>query len=209
MAEILRSPSFGQAAVRLPGPSEVDRTTSDVIAAAYEQGRADGWRDGERAGRAAATDFAGAVEHALAGYAQACAATRAELSDHLVELAEALVEGVLGHRPDTATLGMLDRLRGALEMIEDGPLTVVVHPSTLEMMQPALAMRAGGHPLECRDDARLAPGEVVVEGPWAFAELTWPRLLDAARLALRELRDTGDSLDSGAEPLAVTPGGAE
>ena len=104
---------------------------------------------------------------------------------------------------------MLDRLRGALEMIEDGPLTVVVHPSTLEMMQPALAMRAGGHPLECRGDARLAPGEVVVEGPWAFAELTWPRLLDAARLALRELRDTGDSLDSGAEPLAVTPGGAE
>jgi len=111
MAEVLRSPSFGQAAVRLPGPSEVDRTTSDVIAAAYEQGRADGWRDGHRDGRAAATDFAGAVDQALAGYAEMCAATRVELADHLVELAEALVEGVLGHRPDTATQGMLDRLR--------------------------------------------------------------------------------------------------
>jgi hypothetical protein len=195
VAEVLRASSIDIAPVRLPGPTELDRSTAELLALSYEEGRASGWREGHRAGRDEAADFAaqvgGALERALDRYGSVCADTRHQLADHLVELAEALVEGVLGHLPDTATAGMLDRLRAALTVIDDGPLTVHVHPSTLELMQPALTMRAGGHPLTCRPDGALAPGEMVVEGPWAFAELTWPRLLDAARSTLRELQDAG------------------
>ena len=202
MAEILRAPAFGPAAVRLPGPGEVDCTTADVIAAAFQEGHAAGWREGHRDGRAEAADFAreisGAVDRALAGYAHACVDTRAELSSHLVKLAGALVEGVLGRRPDAAIEGMLGRLHAALELIEDSPLTVVVHPSALELIRPALALRSGA-PIECRADARLATGELVIEGPWAFAELTWPRLLEAAGTALCELQDAdADSSADGA-----------
>jgi hypothetical protein len=193
VAEILRAASIGLAPVRLPGPTDIDHSTAELAAQSYQEGHAAGWREGHRDGRAEAADFAadinGALDRAVARYREVCADTRSQLADHLVELAEALVEGVLGHLPDTATQGMLDRLRATLGVIEDGPLTVTVHPSALELMQPALALRAGGHPIECQADARLAPGEMVVEGPWAFAELTWPRLLDAARTALRELQD--------------------
>jgi hypothetical protein len=42
-------------------------------------------------------------------------------------------------------------------------------------------------PIEARADARLRPGEARIEGPWASAELTWPKLVAAAREALAEL----------------------
>ncbi len=211
MAEVLRAPLFGPS-VRLPGPTDLDPGTADVVATAWHEGHTAGWREGHRDGRAEAADFAnqvgGAVERALAGYADTCAQARMQLADHLVELAEALVEGVLGHLPDTATQGILGRLHHALELIEDGPLTVLVHPSSLELMQPALALRPGGHTLTLRADERLAPGELVIEGPWAYAEMTWPRLVEAARTALSELRDADhdEPLDHTASP--ELPGGA-
>ena len=213
MAEVLRAPRFDLAPVRLPGPGETDQGTADVIAAAWQEGHIAGWREGHRDGRAEAADFSagmlGAVERALAGYAHTCADTRAQLADHLIELAQALVEGVLGHLPDMATQGMLGRLHQALELIEDGPLTVAVHPSTLALIEPALALRPGGQPLQSRADPRLAPGEIVIEGPWAFAELTWPRLVDAARTALGELEDAGAGAGEALAPPPVPlPGGA-
>lgn len=211
MAEILRAPRFGQA-VRLPGPTDLDPGTADVIAAAWQEGHTAGWREGHRDGRGEAADFAAgvlaAVDHGVAGYAAACAEARTQLADHLVELAEALVEGVLGHLPDTATQGMLGRLHHALELIEDGPLTAVVHPSTLELMQPALDLKPGGHPMQLRPDPRLAPGELVIEGPWAFAELTWPRLVEAARTALTEIRDADQDRAFDHDERAELPGGA-
>ena len=211
VAEVLRAPLFDRAPVRLPGPGEMDQGTADVIAAAFAEGHAAGWREGHRDGRAEAADFAGgmlgAVERSLVGYAQACADTRAQLADHLVELAQALVEGVLGHLPDTATHGMLGRLHRALELLDDGPLTAVVHPSTLELMEPALALRPGGEPLQCRADPRLSPGEIVIEGTWAFAELTWPRLVEAARTALTELEDAGGRGGQQDEDPALPAGG--
>lgn len=211
MAEILRAPRFGQA-VRLPGPTDLDPGTADVIAAAWQEGHTAGWREGHRDGRGEAADFAAgvraAVDHGVAAYAAACAEARTQLADHLVELAEALVEGVLGHLPDTATQGMLGRLHHALELIEDGPLTAVVHPSTLELMQPALDLKPGGEPMQLRPDPRLAPGELVIEGPWAFAELTWPRLVEAARTALTEIRDADQDRAFAHDERAELPGGA-
>jgi hypothetical protein len=211
VAEILRAPRFGQA-VRLPGPTDVDPGTADVIAAAWQEGHTAGWREGHRDGRGEAADFAAgvraAVDQGVAGYAAACAEARTQLADHLVELAEALVEGVLGHLPDTATQGMLGRLHHALELIEDGPLTAVVHPSTLELMQPALDLKPGGQPMQLRPDPRLAPGELVIEGPWAFAELTWPRLVEAARTALTEIRDADQDRAFEHDERAELPGGA-
>lgn len=212
MAEILRAPLFDRAPVRLPGPTDMDPGTADVVATAWQEGHTAGWREGHRDGRAEAADFAdrigAAVDRALAGYAAACAEARAQLADHVVDLAEALVEGVLGHLPDTATQGILNRLHHALELIEDGPLTAVVHPSSLELMQPALDLRAGGHPIALRADDRLAPGEMVVEGPWATAELTWPRLVEAARTALTELRDAEHDATFEHDGQPGLPGGA-
>jgi len=211
VAEVLRAPLFDRAPVRLPGPGEIDQGTADVMAAAWQEGHAAGWREGHRDGRAEAADFAGsmlaAVEQAVAGYAATCTETRGQLADHLVDLAQALVEGVLGHLPDTATQGMLGRLHQALELLDDGPLVAVVHPSTLELMEPALQLKPGGQPLTCRPDPRLAPGEIVIEGPWAFAELTWPRLVDAARTALSELQDDADDALARAADAAALPGG--
>lgn len=212
MAEILRAPLFDVAPVRLPGPGGMDPGTADVIATAWQEGHTTGWREGHRDGRAEAADFAdrigAAVDRAVAGYAAASADARAQLADHVVDLAEALVEGVLGHLPDTATQGIFNRLHHALELIEDGPLTAVVHPSSMELMQPALDLRPGGQPLTLRADDRLAPGEMVIEGPWASAEMTWPRLVEAARTALTELRDASDDLTFEHDDRPGLPGGA-
>lgn len=196
MAEILRAPTLDRSPVRLPGPDDIAPETVAVMNEAWQQGYDAGWQQGRLAGRAELGDFVvdlnAAVDRAIAGYAATCTATRNELSTHLLDLAQALVEGVLGHLPDTATQGVLGRLEAALELIEDGPLTVLVHPSTMDMLDPVLELRAGGQPLQRRADDRLAPGELVIEGPWAFAELTWPRLLDAARTALTELQDASN-----------------
>lgn len=196
MAEILRAPTLDRSPVRLPGPDDIAPETVAVMNEAWQQGYDAGWQQGRLAGRAELGDFVvdlnAAVDRAIAGYAATCAATRKELSTHLLDLAQALVEGVLGHLPDTATQNVLGRLEAALELIEDGPLTVLVHPSTLDLLDPVLELRAGGQPLQRRADDRLAPGELVIEGPWAFAELTWPRLLDAARTALTELQDASN-----------------
>lgn len=212
MAEILRAPLFGLSPVRLPGPTELDADTAEVAANAWEEGHTAGWREGHRDGRAEAADFAAqissAVDRAIVGYAATCVEVRQQLADHLVELAEALVEGVLGHLPDTATQGVLGRLHHALEIIEDGPLTVLVHPSSMELMQPALDLRPGGQALTLRADDRLAPGELVIEGPWAYADLTWPRLVEAARTALTELGDGDGDVSVGHEATLPLPGGA-
>lgn len=208
MAEVLRAPLFDIAPVRLRGPTEMGVDAAAALDSSWQDGHLAGWHEGRAAGRAEVAEFAAqmaaAVDRAVIGYAATCAQTRAELGTSLVDLAQALVEGVLGHLPDTATKGVLERLQAALELIEDGPLTVLVHPSTMELLEPVLEMRAGGHPVQPRADARLAPGELVIEGPWVFAELTWPRLLDAARTTLTEMRDADqdESFADGTEPGA-------
>jgi len=41
-------------------------------------------------------------------------------------------------------------------------------------------------------DSSLAWGEARVDGEWAIAELTWPRLMEAARAAVLELESAGE-----------------
>jgi hypothetical protein len=40
-------------------------------------------------------------------------------------------------------------------------------------------------------DSNLAWGEARIDGEWGRAELTWPRLIEAARIAVLELESEG------------------
>jgi flagellar biosynthesis/type III secretory pathway protein FliH len=191
VAEVLRAPSFAPTPVRLPGPGERDPDLSHAFESSWREGHDAGWRDGFAAGRAelsgVAANLAATVESMADAYRRTCAQAKAALAGSLVDLAEELVTGVLGHRPDAATAGLVERLGNALALIDDGPLTIVVHPSTLEVIVPVLDASVATMPIEARADARLRPGEARIEGPWASAELTWPKLVAAAREALAEL----------------------
>jgi Flagellar assembly protein FliH len=193
MSEVLRGPDVAVAPIRLPGPGGRDANDAAALDDAWRAGYDAGQLEGRHAGRRDVGEFASTMaarfDDALARYEQTCAGVRAELAGQVTDLAAALVEAVLGHAPDAAVSGMIDRLYTSLQYIDDAPLALAVHPDTIEMISPALAARAGGPTIELHADDRLALGELVIEGPWAYAELTWPRLIAAAREALAELDD--------------------
>ena len=193
MSEVLRGPSVALDAIRIPGPGGRDVNDAAALDDAWRAGYEAGQLEGRHAGRSDVGEFAATIaarfDDALSRYEHTCASVRSDLAGQVTDLAAALVEAVLGHAPDAAIAGMIDRLDASLQYIDDAPLALAVHPDTIEMIAPALAGRAGGPTIELHADDRLALGELVIEGPWAYAELTWPRLIAAAREALAELDD--------------------
>jgi len=212
VAEVLRGPAFASTPVRLPGPGERDPELTNSLETSWREGHDSGWREGFAAGRAdlngVAANLANTVEAMADAYRRTCAQAKAALAASLIEIAEDLVIGVLGHRPDAATAGLVERLGNALALIDDGPLTIVVHPSTLEVITPVLDSSVSTMPIEARADERLRPGEARIEGPWASAELTWPKLVEAARQALAELAiDRADAAMAVAQHSGWAAGG--
>lgn len=146
----------------------------EAAARAYERGR----RDGEATARAGLEASTGRVEAAFARVCEELAALRRERAGADVELAAAISEVLLDREPHDGGRALLARLREALAELDGGPLSVRVHPDDAEVVRAALAVDGS---VEVEAVEHLRPGEAVVDGRFASAELTRAAALDAVR----------------------------
>jgi flagellar assembly protein FliH len=190
LPELLRLPvADGVHTLVAPAPV-LDATTAAVVDRAVAAARAEAFREGEAAGRAAAVDAADraatAVVGALDGLHQEAVAQREEACRAVLELAVDLAGDVLGRTPPDDALAVLDRVRAVVAMLDDDPLEVRLHPEDHAALLAAEA--AVGGRLRLVADPQVVPGDARVTGTWGGAELTRRALLAAAADARAEGR---------------------
>jgi flagellar assembly protein FliH len=106
-----------------------------------------------------------AAASALAAAAARCEETtralHADLTDRAVDLALEIAAAILGREVELAVDPAADALRRALVPVAlDVPLVVRLHPDDLAALDPTVL---GGRPATVVPDARVAPGDAVVE----------------------------------------------
>jgi flagellar biosynthesis/type III secretory pathway protein FliH len=205
MAQVLQATALQPAPVRVPAPGDLDPLLTDAMHAAYEQGHVAGFERGRTVGRAelevVADQLATRVTAAVAAFPAACVQARHALRYDLGEVAEVLLAGVLRHEVDLAGRGLIERLTAAIEHLDDAPLTISVHPDARDEIASLVALVGVGAPIgDVVADSNLAWGEARVEGEWATAELTWHRLMEAARAAVLELESAGEPVEGHVGP---------
>ena len=185
MPELLRAEIVGEARLGAPEPA-LDPATAAVVeqqaAAAYARGRA----EGERAGRAAASEEAKRAADAVAGCVEALydetLAQREAATAATLELARQLALEVLARTPPDDAFVVLERVREAAAALDDVPLEVRLHPADHATLQ---GVSADGR-LQFVADAAIAAGEARLSGAWGGAEITRAGLLDAVIAACEE-----------------------
>lgn len=180
MSRLLHAPAVGDAARRLDAPAPVlDQATRDLLARAEADAFARGRAEGEHAATQAATAAAERTAQALAGavatvddHLRADATGRA---DEVVTLARRLAEAVLGHELTEGGTALLDRVRAAVDALDHGPFTVHVAAGDHDLLAAHRHALPSDAVIEV--DARLAPGEARISGPWSGADLTLDAVL--------------------------------
>jgi flagellar biosynthesis/type III secretory pathway protein FliH len=119
----------------------------------------------------------------------------------LLELAAAIARAVTGGEPSAGGQQLLQDVAVALDALDDAPLAVVVNPRDVRVLADGLTGRPG---ISVVEDATLEPGEALVRGPWAVAELTrdarWSAVAEALGLGGRPLRVLGAPPAGGVRP---------
>jgi flagellar biosynthesis/type III secretory pathway protein FliH len=119
----------------------------------------------------------------------------------LLELAAAIARVVTGGEPSAGGQQLLQDVAAALDALDDAPLAVVVNPRDVQVLAGGLTGRPG---ISVVEDATLEPGEALVRGPWAVAELTrdarWSAVAEALGLGELPLRVLGAPLPGGVPP---------
>ena len=187
LSSVLRQPvvALERQAVAVPDPTDID----PVVRAHVEQATADayevGFREGMAAGRreayAEADQLAVTIREAARDAAVRLAEARAARAGEVAELALAIAEQVIGHEPHDGGLVLVERLRAALEDLDDEPLRILVHPEDVAPVERGIV---GARNVRVEADATLAPGEARVEGPWSRAELTFAGAMEIIREVL-------------------------
>ena len=180
MPEVLRIPVAEAVHTLAPPRAVLDAPTAALVDQAVAAARAEAYREGEAAGRAAAT---ASIEQAVARVVEVVAALHAEVVGQRdtaatvdLQLAAALATEVLDATPPAAALEVLDRVRQAAAILDDDPLEIRLHPETHAVLDGSCE---GGR-LRLVADPTLAPGDARVVGAWGGAELTRVALLEAA-----------------------------
>lgn len=187
LSRVLRQPALGpeRLTVAVPDPIAIDPVVRERVeqatADAYERGHAEGLAVGRAQAHGEVEFIADAIRGAAEDAAGRLAAARAERAGEIVELALEIARTVLGREPDDGGQVLLERVRAALEQLDDEPLRVMVSPSMAEVLAGGLDAMRG---VEVVADDSLQPGEARVQGPWARADLTFAGAMELVREAL-------------------------
>ena len=188
MAEVLQV-DVDAGASRTLGVDELalDPATTRIVERAVAEAHERGRRDGEQQGRAAVSEqlaqLGSTVQSVVEAVRAELAAQRQEATRASLELARAAASAVLDATPPDDALALLERVRAAIELLDDDPLRVRLHPEDHAVVTEAADGLDG---VELVADQRVQRGEATVTGPSAGAELTRDALLTAALEALGE-----------------------
>lgn len=186
MPEVLRVAIDDGAPRVLVGPSAVlDPATAAVLDRALAEATAAAYREGEAAGRLAAVEDARAaaarLHEALAGILAELDERRREATRASLELARLAACAVLDRTPPDDACAVLERVRAALDVLDEEPVQALVHPTDA----PGLAAGADRR-IEVVADPTVAPGDVRLRGRTCGAELTRAAMVEAALEVLGE-----------------------
>ncbi|MEA2590798.1 MAG: hypothetical protein QOD62_629 [Actinomycetota bacterium] len=194
----MREPAF-TAAPRLVAfgpdlglPEAVQALISTAAREAFDRGRREGIEAGTSAAARQAAALARPVAEAIEGGIEQLRSLRDAGHAELLELAAAIARAVTGGELNAGGPQLLQDVAAALDALDDAPLVVVVHPRDLQLLVVGLTGRPG---ISVVEDATLEPGEALVRGPWAVAELTrdalWSAVAESLGLGERPIRVLG------------------
>lgn len=177
MTRVLRAAGLA-APISVPGPA----AWGPVAVAAHDQGYAQGLIDGRAQGRHDLAHLGDELRLAVTTCLATIDDARRVLLGRVMDVAELMITTVLRHQPDTATAGLVVRVREALDGLDPGPIEVTVHPDLESSVSELLARDP--LPVTITTDPGLALGEFRVATEWASADATWTHYLAAAREAV-------------------------
>ena len=177
MTRVLRAAGLA-APISVPGPG----AWGPVAVAAHDQGYAQGLIDGRAKGRHDLDHLHDELRDAVRACLAAVDDARRALLGRVMDIAELMVVTVLRHQPDTTTAGLLGRVREALDGLDPGKATLIVHPDLAPSVRKLLSGDADA--LEVAADAALERGEFRITTEWASADATWQHYVEAAREAI-------------------------
>jgi len=181
MTRVLRAAGMA-APISVPGPTAWGPIAVAAHDQGYDQGYAQGLLDGRAQGRRDLSHLGDELRLAVTTCLTAIEEARRALLTRVMDVAELLVTTVLRHQPDTATAGLLVRVREALDGLDPGPTDLAVHPDLVASVTDLVAEQ--GLPVTVGTDASLALGEFRITAEWASAEATWQHYVEAAREAV-------------------------
>jgi flagellar biosynthesis/type III secretory pathway protein FliH len=168
------------APISVPGPL----AWGPVAVAAHDQGYAQGLIEGRQQGRRDLAHLVGELREAVDTCAADIHRARLALLGRVMDVAELLVTTVLRHQPDTATAGLLVRVREALDSVDPGAVQLAVHPELVASVVEVVQTGALPVAVVVSGDMSLEHGEFRLRTEWASADATWEHYLDAAREAV-------------------------
>jgi flagellar assembly protein FliH len=187
LPEVLQLSVADDAVRTLPAPGVVlDARSADAVEraveAALDDARAQAFREGEAAGRAATVEAAERGAAALTQLRHELADQRAAATAASLELATAVAAAVLDRTPPDDALLVLERVRRAVALLDDAPLQVHLHPADHAVLA-GMVLPPGVEPVA---DPSLGSGSARLRGAHGGAELTRSALFAAALEALGE-----------------------
>lgn len=147
-------------------------------ARAYQQGVADGEARGRAEAEATGSALAASIAQALQVARTSSERVADELAGRCNQIAVAAAAAVVG-QVDAEAGGVLHRVRQALTVVDERPVTVEVHQGDVDLVQAV-----GGPEVTVVAAADLRPGEARIGGRWASADLTWQAVWNSVREAL-------------------------
>lgn len=168
-------------AQRLASDSELARHVEQLVAEAFEAGRAEGRREGADEQAARLEHLAQAVTLTVTDVEERIEEARQAAVGGMLDLAVAIAEVVIGRTPHDDGAAVLRRVEEALEHLDERPLTLMVSPVD------ETAARTAADAIEdlaVEVDGSLAPGEARLRGGWSSADLTHGAAWEAVRRQL-------------------------
>lgn len=196
MPDVLRESHSAPVPHRLSSPIvRIDPITQRHLDECVAVAERDAFARGEEAGRKsaerAAERAASAIVGALDRWTDEVRDQRRAATARNLELVERVSRAVIGQSPPASATVVVDRLRDTVDQLRTDALTVRVHPDDADAVTAVFASQAMTTSLQVVADARLAPGDAVVDGGHCGADLTRDTLLRIAVDLLAEEPDTG------------------
>lgn len=181
MTRVLRAAGMAPP-ISVPGPTAWGPIANAAHDQGYAEGYARGLADGRAQGRHDLSHLGDELRLAVTTCLTAIDDARRVLLTRVMDVAELLVTTVLRHQPDTATAGLLGRVRETLDGLDPGPTDLAVHPDLVASVTELVGEH--GVPVTVGPDPSLSLGEFRITAEWASADATWQHYLEAAREAV-------------------------
>jgi len=180
---------------------ELDATLRAYFENAIRSAGEDAYRNGHAEGRrealAASTEVANAITAATNELSHFSSTERQMATAAVIELAERFATEIINRTPHDDGAALLQRIRGLMDDLNDGPFTIAVHTDDLDVISAGL----DGAAVTVAVDPQLQPGEARIRGTWSYNDFTNAAAWEAMKVALELDEDPTPLPPEGHQPV--------